>query len=127
MNLLPAVLEAAGDAARMRLAQMTLDLPRRPLAALAPHLGKEITFGIRPEDLYEDAPASMPRLSVEVRGVEPLGAETILLLSAGGHDVVARVGRETSFHIGERREIALDLGAVHLFDAANGEAIHPPA
>jgi multiple sugar transport system ATP-binding protein len=127
MNLLPAVLESAGDAARVRLAGEKFDLPHWPLAVLQPHLDKEVTFGVRPEDLYEEAHPSMPRLTIEVRAIEPLGAETILLLSAGGHDLVARVGRETSFRIGERREIALDLGAVHLFDAANGEAIHPPA
>jgi hypothetical protein len=67
----------------------------------------------------------MPRLRVNVRAIEPLGAETILLLAFGeeSDELVARVGRETSFRIGKWREIALDVAAVHLFDVASGRAI----
>jgi multiple sugar transport system ATP-binding protein len=123
MNLLPAALEPVGEAARVRLADMTFDLAHWPLANLHSHLDREVTFGIRPEDLYEDAPPGMPRHPVAVRGIEPLGAETILLLSLGGHDLVARVGRATRFRIGEQAEIAFDPAGVHLFDAATGAAV----
>jgi multiple sugar transport system ATP-binding protein len=123
MNLLPASLEANGASARVRIGNMRLDLPHWPLAALQPLRDREVTFGIRPEDLYEDAPPGMPRHPVAVRGIEPLGAETILLLSLGGHDLVARVGRATRFRIGEQAEIAFDPAGVHLFDAATGAAV----
>jgi multiple sugar transport system ATP-binding protein len=128
MNLLPAVLRPAGDHASVRLAEMNFDLPHWPIGALHAQLNREVTLGIRPEDLYEDPTAPMPRLMVQVRGIEPLGAETILLLTFGeqNHELVARVGRETSFRIGESREIAFDMAAVHLFDAATGAAISRP-
>jgi multiple sugar transport system ATP-binding protein len=115
MNLFPATLQSNG----VQLAGLTFGLPGWPPAAI----GREVTFGIRPEDLYEDAPPALPRLPVEVRAIEPLGAEAILLLALGAHELVARVGRATSFRIGERREIAFDPAEVHLFDAATGAAI----
>ncbi len=125
MNLLPAVLTPAGALARVQVAGMTLDLPHWPIDVLQVHLNREVTLGIRPEDLYEDPTAPWPRLRVHVRAIEPLGAETILLLTVGerNHDLVARVGRETSFRIGEWRDIALDVAAVHLFDDRTGRAI----
>ncbi len=125
MNLLPAALEPAGDHARVRLAGMTFDLPHWQMGALHAHVNREVTLGIRPEDLYEDPAAPMPSLRVQVRAIEPLGAETILLLAVGeqNHELVARVGRETLFRIGESRDIAFDIAAVHLFDAATGTAI----
>jgi len=125
MNLLPATLEPVGHTARLQLASMTFDLSHFPLASLQSHLNREIAFGIRPEDLYEDAPPHMPRHVVDVRAIEALGAETFLLLSLGGQDLVARVGRETKFRIGERAEIAFDPAGVHLFDPATGAAISP--
>jgi multiple sugar transport system ATP-binding protein len=125
MNLLPAALETAGDHARVRLAGATFDLPDWPLAALQAHLNREVTLGIRPEDLYERPTAPMPRLRVQVRAIEPLGAETILLLTVGeqNHELVARVGRETGFRIGEQTDIAIDIAAVHLFDIETGSAV----
>jgi multiple sugar transport system ATP-binding protein len=125
MNLLPAMLEPAGDCPKLRVAGMTFGLAHWPVDALAAHLHREVTLGVRPEDLYESPTVSMPRLRVHVRAIEPLGAETILLLAVGEqkHELVARVARETSFRIGEWRDIALDLEEVHLFDAKTGKAI----
>jgi multiple sugar transport system ATP-binding protein len=133
MNLLPAVLQPAGGHARVTVAGVTFELPRWPVGALQAHLNREVTFGVRPEDLYEvpnqDQSHPVPRLRVQVRGIEPLGAETILLLGAGDqdHELVARVGRETSFKIGEQREIVVDVAGVHLFDAASGKTIPRPS
>jgi multiple sugar transport system ATP-binding protein len=125
MNLLPAALEPAGDHARVHLAGATFDLPDWPLASLQAHLNREVTLGVRPEDLYERPAVPMPRLKVQVRGIEPLGAETILLLTAGerNHELLARVGRETAFRIGEQTDIAIDLATVHLFDIETGSAV----
>jgi multiple sugar transport system ATP-binding protein len=125
MNLLPVSLESTGNGAKVRLAGTMFDLGDWPIGALRTRPNREITLGIRPEDLYEKPIKPMPCLRVHVRAIEPLGAETILLLTVGdqSHELVARVGRDTSFRIGESRDIALDLAAVHLFDTATGRAI----
>jgi ABC-type sugar transport system ATPase subunit len=55
---------------------------------------------------------------MEVVSVEPLGAETLLVLGTPGvgKDLIARLGRETAVRVGEALEVHLDLQAVHLFD-----------
>ena len=59
-------------------------------------------------------------LSVEVVTVEPLGAETILILETeAGEEIIARVGRDTQAVPGEKRNIIIDLAAVHLFDPSS--------
>ncbi len=57
-------------------------------------------------------------LPMEVISVEPLGAETLLVLGAPGigKGVIARLGRETAARVGETLEVHLDLQAMHLFD-----------
>jgi multiple sugar transport system ATP-binding protein len=128
MNLLAAKLGVENGHAVARFAGATVTLNRTP-EALAGRAGNDVTIGIRPEDLYESAPAgsagSFARLPARVVAVEPLGAETLLMLSLEGADaeLVARVGRETVLRGGDRLEIALDTKALHLFDPATMRAI----
>ena len=125
MNLLPAALEPAGDYAKVHLAGAAFDLRGWPPRALHAHLNRDVTLGVRPEDLYEKPPVPMPRLRVQVRAIESLGAETILLLTTDerNHELLARVGRDTALRIGDRTDIAIDAAAVHLFDTETGRAV----
>jgi len=88
-----------------------------------------VILGVRPEDLYEvPAPAGlgpMAEIPVRVIAVEPLGAETLLVLASadGSQEFIARVGRRTKLEPGDRTRIALDTARIHLFDAANTKAI----
>jgi multiple sugar transport system ATP-binding protein len=128
MNLLPAVL---GDEAvpMLRLGDGALELESWPAGALAAHRGRELILGIRPEDLYETAdavPSGKPlALEVKVDAVEPLGAETLLILSlaASGQELTARVGRSTALRAGASTRIALDRAAIHLFDPASTKVL----
>ncbi len=66
--------------------------------------GKEVYFGVRPEDLaYTDAPAAENNMQVKVSNKEPLGAETHLFLSTKTQSIVARVqaASKADFKIGE--------------------------
>src|SRR5205814_1514648 len=89
-----------------------------------------VILGIRPEDLYElPAPSGlgpMVEIGVRVIAVEPLGAETLLVLSAadGSQEFIARVGRQTKLNPRDRTVIALDTARVHLFDAVTTKAVH---
>ena len=129
MNLLPATLEVDDARAVARLAGVAVALPLGASSSLAPRAGREILLGIRPEDLYEAPPPgtreSFAPLPARVVAVEPLGAETLLMLSPEGSadELIARVGRETALRSGDRIELALDTRAVHLFDAATTRAI----
>jgi multiple sugar transport system ATP-binding protein len=89
--------------------------------------GKRVVFGIRPEHM-EDAVFAAPhdhratlRAKVEVH--EPLGADVILYLDAGGHSIVARVDAHSAAKMGDDITVALDLRKMHLFNAETHEVI----
>lgn len=87
-----------------------------------------LTFGIRPEDMYveplEGRENEQAKINVEVVTVEPLGAETMLVLSAAsGEEIIARVGRETTAKAGEMIDIFMDLAVMRLFDPKTGNVI----
>jgi multiple sugar transport system ATP-binding protein len=88
-----------------------------------------VTFGIRPEDVYEAPPSGLEHrlgaLPVQVTAVEPLGAETLAMLRLAdtGMELIARLGRQSTLTAGAATTVFLDLGQVHLFDAATTGAI----
>jgi multiple sugar transport system ATP-binding protein len=88
----------------------------------------DVIVGIRPEDIYEAEPASgaaaAAHLPARVAAVEPLGAETLLVvaLDASGEELIARTGRDTTIRSGDRLDLAIDAGAIHLFDSTTTKA-----
>ena len=94
---------------------------------LAKYEGKEITFGIRAEDIYdklfvsEATPENIIRATCEV--VEPLGAEVYLYLNSGRHTFIARVGAHNRPEVNREMELVLDMSKVHFFDNETEETI----
>lgn len=93
-NLLGAEVAGAGGAVAVRVAGRELTLPRHRAADLERLEGRRVVFAIRPEDIAVAAPAGAARLPARLIAVEPLGAETILVLAPDGLDeeILARVG-----------------------------------
>jgi len=127
MNLLRGRLDVHDGQVVARVAAGSFALPQRQAPALAGRLGRDVTVGVRPEDLFEFMPSDLQgaRLPARVVAVEPLGAETLLVVSLDGssEEVIARIGRDTALHAGSRFDLALDTGAVHLFDRETTRAI----
>jgi multiple sugar transport system ATP-binding protein len=129
MNLLAARLEQSGDRILLRFANAAFPIASYSATALAPHLGKPVTLGVRPEDLYDAPPTSIEgrslALATRVLAVEPLGAETLLVLAiaGSGEEVIARIGRDTALRSGSEAVIGLDTAAIHLFESSTTRAI----
>jgi len=69
---------------------------------LKSYIGKEVFYGIRPEDLtYLKSPASKNNMQMKVMVKEPLGAETNLILSTKTQQVIVRTSPDIVFQIGE--------------------------
>ena len=105
-----------------------ISIPLRSWSDRALGQARSVLLGIRPEDLYETPPRpgdDLVPIAVRVSAVEPLGAETLLVLTLDDAttDIIARVGRDTRLHVGERATILLDTSAVHLFDPATTRVI----
>jgi multiple sugar transport system ATP-binding protein len=125
MNFLPAKLAQQGDDVTLRIANAT---PLRLPAALArrwqSHVGQDVEFGIRPENLsLSRQHADWPVIEAEVELVELLGAENLLTLKLGEHELKARLAPDVRPPIGTRLPIALDPSHFHLFDQSSGAVI----
>jgi multiple sugar transport system ATP-binding protein len=129
MNLLTGTLEITESQMRARVGDVTIPLSGWSNGTLAPRTNAAVIVGIRPEDLYERAEAAdaAHRVPLVTRAlaVEPLGAETLLVLALEGRDeeIIARVGRETNVKMGDAVTIGLDTTAIHLFDPTTTHVI----
>ena len=82
-------------------------------------IGKDVTVGIRPEDINDLATTpGGEQVPVEsrVEVVEFLGNELQLLLSAGGQSFIARVSTDTQTKPGATLRVGFDQRKMHVFD-----------
>ena len=69
---------------------------------LKAHVGREVFFGIRPEDLnFEKAPAAENNMQLKIANKEPLGAETHYFLQTKEQSLVARTAPDVDFQLGD--------------------------
>jgi multiple sugar transport system ATP-binding protein len=123
-NLIEAEIAGADGPVVARVAGCDLILPHHHAADLAALADRRVIFGIRPEDIAV-GPASNGGLPARLIAVEPLGAETILVLAPDGleEEILARVGPEVALRPGERVGLSVNLRAAHLFDPASTRAL----
>jgi len=101
-----------------------LDVPKEHHGALKPFLGKEIVFGIRPEDLdYTEKVEARKILEAEITVVEPLGAEIHLYINTDKHTFVAKVEPDRDFKVGDKANFRPTMIKAKYFDAETERAI----
>ncbi len=132
MNLLPARLEGQGDGLVVRAPGLEVAVPERHRAAYAPAAGREVIFGLRPEDLHEAPQPGFQKIEVAVVALEALGVENILvgqLAGAGGAapvEIAARLSRHFTAPVGASVPLYLDARPMHLFDPETTRALPRP-
>ena len=90
-------------------------------------MGKEVSFGIRPEDIHDDAdlikahPGSV--LTATIRVYEMLGAEVYLYFDQNETSFTARVHPGTKARPGDKVDLAMDLNKIHIFDKDTEQVI----
>jgi multiple sugar transport system ATP-binding protein len=83
--------------------------------------GRDVTVGVRPEDLHPGDGPALVRGPVTVR--EPLGHETLIYVGAEGQEVIAKADGRTPPEVGEEVTLTAALDTLHIFDAATGDAL----
>ncbi|WP_407400324.1 ABC transporter ATP-binding protein [Treponema sp.] len=104
MNFMTVSVKKDGDKIVVDEGTFTLVPTAEQQKYLSEFVGKEVYFGVRPEDLtYAEAPAAENNMQMKVSNKEPLGAETHLFLASKNQSVVARVlaSSKGDFKIGE--------------------------
>ena len=89
------------------------------------HAGKEVTLGIRPEDLRVANDADPLDMSIDavVEVVERLGSEILLDVAVGSATMVAAVEPTVTAKMHDRLRLAVNPQRLHLFDAETEAAI----
>ncbi len=100
-----------------------LDITGRYAENLKAYVGRDVTFGIRPEDLHseENAGPSVIRASAEV--IEPLGAETHLYIKTAKHSLIAKVPPTVHPAVGDEVFFSPDMNKALFFDLENEKTI----
>jgi multiple sugar transport system ATP-binding protein len=92
---------------------------------MRPYVGKDVLFGIRPEDLvYAEKPQEGKTLTGKVEVVEPLGAEIMVYISTTQHpSIIVRVPPHLAFHVGDTVHFTPQLEKLHFFDIETEKTI----
>jgi multiple sugar transport system ATP-binding protein len=93
------------------------------VGCLSKHVGKEVFFGIRPEDLIYHQSGADNGMSVKVTVVEPLGADINLWLTTATQPLVARTESHYTFKVGDIACFAPRMEKAQYFDRKDESSI----
>lgn len=122
MNFINAVCEVEDGQAILVAEGNRIPLPEAKSKALLDggYAGKEVIFGIRPEDLYDNAEklGKPAKASIEavINVYELLGSEVCLYFDFGEAKMTARVDPDTTARNGDKVKFILDTDKIHVFD-----------
>jgi len=127
MNFFPATLQQSDGKLIIDADSFKLEIPADRTTVYDGHVGKQIIFGIRPEDIInpEFAPPGINAQPVdtEVDITELMGNEIFLFLKTGKYEFVARVDPRTRATIGEQMQLVFNMDNMHIFDRETERAI----
>jgi len=122
MNFIDVDVVKEGNAVYCVFDNNRLKLPEHRAKALidAGYVGKQIVFGIRPEDVHDEEifitqmPDSVIEAKIDV--IEMLGSETLLYMRIGDVSINARVNPRIKAKVDDVLKVAIDMNKLHLFD-----------
>jgi multiple sugar transport system ATP-binding protein len=127
MNFFPAKLRKDGDKMVVDSGDFVIPLPVERSKNYEKVSGREIVFGIRPENIH-DVHFTPPnihgeKVNIKVDVTELMGNEIFLYLLNGKNTFVARVDPRSNLRVGEQAQVMFDMDNFHIFDAQTEEAL----
>jgi len=109
---------AASDGIRIKVPAPMTD-------RLGPYAGKDVTLGVRPEDIRIAGAGDPPDLSIDaaVEVIERLGSEILLDVAVGQGMMVAAVEPTITAKVHENLRLTLNPHRLHFFDQQTDAAI----
>lgn len=130
MNFFPGHIRKDGENLYVDTGGFAVKIPETRTSVYMPYAGKEIIFGIRPENIHnpEFVPAGIHAAPVEAKVdvTELMGNEIFLYLVSGKNDFVARVDPRTRIQIGSETQVIFNMDNFHIFDPSVDKE-NPPA
>lgn len=103
-----------------------IPMPEEWKSRLEAYDGKDIVFGIRPEDIgseQAEKTPGMPSVNANVEVIEPMGAETFLYLNTGTQSFIARVDAHKKAHVNQGLVLKVYMPKAHVFDGVTEKLI----
>ncbi len=127
MNFVDARLVERDGKVAVDCQDFVLNVPDDKADTYRQHLGKEIVFGIRPEDLHdpEYAPPGIKEALVQAKVdvTELMGSEVLVYLVAEHAQFLGRFDPRTSARVGNTIQVAFGMDRMHIFDKQTETAI----
>jgi len=127
MNFFPGKLRKQDGKLLVDTGDFVVTIPPNRAQPYEAHVGKDIIFGIRPENVHDvdfvPPNIDVEKVTVKVDVTELMGNEIFLYLVSGKNTFVARVDPRSKLRIGQQTQVAFDMDNFHIFDAATELAI----
>ena len=125
MNFATVRMTGADDVMRAYSASFGIDVPAVLTPRLLPYADRDVTLGVRPEDLRLANGSDPAGLCIDavVEVVEKLGSEILLDVQIGAQTMVAAVEPTVRAQRGDKIRLALRPDRLHFFDATSEAAI----
>ncbi|HEX2994743.1 MAG TPA: TOBE domain-containing protein, partial [Anaerolineales bacterium] len=127
MNFFPGKLRKDNGKLVVDTGDFVIAIPSKKAKPYENLVGKDIIFGIRPENIHDAdfIPSNIDteKVAVKVDLTELMGNEILLYMVSGKNTFVARVDPRSQLRVGQQAEVAFDMDNFHIFDAATEEAI----
>jgi multiple sugar transport system ATP-binding protein len=127
MNFFSATLDKQDGKLFVNGKSFLVEIPASRADVYMPYAGKQVIFGVRPEDIHNPqfAPPSIDAQPVDavVDVTELMGNEITVYLKAGEHSFVARVDPRARYQIGDNVQMVFNMDNMHIFDTESENAI----
>jgi multiple sugar transport system ATP-binding protein len=130
MNFLPCrLVEGTNGSAGLSVKlsdKLSFAVPPDRAARYRSYVGRELIFGLRPEDIIENRgslPPGRVAFDAQLDVVEPMGMETMVYFLVDGTEVCGRVNPAVAGKPGETMPLVADLNHMHLIDPQTDQVI----
>ena len=127
MNFFDAKIAGTREDLKIDVSSFQIPAPADRRERLTAFIGRDVTLGIRPEDVHDRdyVPGQMSTsvVAAQVDVMEPMGSEIYLYLLSGKHSFIARVDPRSQGRPGKNLDVAINLDHVHIFDKETDQAI----
>jgi multiple sugar transport system ATP-binding protein len=127
MNFFDATLVQRDGKVAVETRDFVVDAPEDKANVYREHVGKEVIFGIRPDNTYDKgfAPPGIKEAVIEaqVEVTELLGNEVVVYLATENNEFLGRFDPRTQAKVGDTIPITFDMDRMHVFDKKTERAI----
>ena len=127
MNFFEATLTPSDGKVFVDTGTFRAQVPENKTGIFQPHAGKQVIFGIRPEDVHDPRYSPPDIYGQPIDGkvdvTELMGNEVIVYVVVGDHQFLARLDPRTDFRVGNQVQVMMNMDNMHIFDRETELAI----